>query len=182
MILQTNYYFYIKYLINTKTSFMKKFFLILLTVVILGFAGFYAFAYYVTFSDGDRTGKLVKFSRKGVVFKTWEGQISYGVSDENAFYFSVLDNQEKTIADLRALQGQTVKLSYVERFRTFKWWGDTKYFVNSVQALSQSKPEKKDIPKEKDDSTVLLEKENEMLKQRIKDLETTIEILKESSK
>ncbi len=160
---------------------MKKFLTIFLIIVVVGFAGFYAFAYYITFSDGDRTGKLVKFSRKGVVFKTWEGQISYGVSDENAFYFSILDNKEGTIENLRSLQGQMVKLSYVERFRTFKWWGDTRYFVNSVQALNQTIPIKEDVPKEKDVSVVMLEKENEMLKQRIKDLETTIDILKGSS-
>jgi len=160
---------------------MKKFLSIFVIVLIIGFAGFYSFAYFITFSEGERAGKLVKISRKGVVFKTYEGILSQGDSDQQIFYFSVLDNQKEAIENLKKLQGQMVKLSYVERFRTFRWWGDERYFVNNVQALNNDISIKEEPNKENEASLLLLEKENEMLKQRIKDLETTINILKSSS-
>jgi hypothetical protein len=31
------------------------------------------------------------------------------------------------------MQGQYVKVTYIERYKTFPWWGDTKYFVTEVQ-------------------------------------------------
>ncbi|MFZ9003546.1 MAG: 6-phosphogluconate dehydrogenase, partial [Robiginitalea sp.] len=46
--------------------------------LLLILAGIFAFVYYVPYSEGVRSGELIKFSRKGVLFKTWEGEISQG--------------------------------------------------------------------------------------------------------
>jgi hypothetical protein len=45
------------------------------------------------------------------------------------FSFSVMDKDKQVITDLQEKEGQYVKLSYIERYKTFPWWGDTKYFV-----------------------------------------------------
>ena len=95
--------------------------------------GYFAFVYYATYSDGVRSGELIKISSKGYVFKTWEGEISQGISGAQIFKFSVLDSQEKVIEDLKDLQGQYVKVTYIERYRTFPWWGDSHYFITSVE-------------------------------------------------
>ncbi len=102
-------------------------------VVVVLTALFFTIAYYATYSEGDRTGELIKFSKKGYVFKTWEGEISQGIAGAQIFKFSVLDSDEEVIADLKKNQGQYVKVSYIERYTTFPWWGDTKYYIVSVQ-------------------------------------------------
>ncbi len=58
---------------------MKKFLLYFILIIGLILGGLYAFDYYVPYSNGWRAGKLIKFSHKGVIIKTWEGQLSTGV-------------------------------------------------------------------------------------------------------
>ena len=93
---------------------------------------YYAFIYFVTFSTGTRSGELIKVSHKGVIVKTWEGEISQGISGAQIFSFSVLDKDQEVIDKLQEYQGQYVKLDYVERYATFFWLGDTKYFITKV--------------------------------------------------
>jgi uncharacterized protein YwgA len=111
---------------------MKKVLLIALSVLLVGMAAYYAFIYYVPYSQGYRTGELIKFSNKGVLVKTWEGEISQGISGAQIFPFSVLDKEKGVIQKLKEYQGKYVKLTYVERYRTFFWMGDTKYFITEV--------------------------------------------------
>jgi len=111
---------------------MKKILGIIITVIILMSALYYAFIYYVPFSEGVRSGELIKISRKGVLIKTWEGEISQGISGAQIFKFSVEDKNKQVIEDLKKYQGGYVKVDYIERFGTFFWLGDTKYFVTKV--------------------------------------------------
>ncbi|MFV0540336.1 MAG: 6-phosphogluconate dehydrogenase [Aestuariibaculum sp.] len=110
-------------------KFLFRFFIIL---AIIG-VGYFCFVYYVPYSEGVRAGELVKFSKKGVVFKTWEGQLSQGVSEELQFPFSVEKSNESVVAELQKYQGRYVKLTYVERYRTFFWLGETRYFIKAVE-------------------------------------------------
>lgn len=112
---------------------MKKALVITLSGIAALFAIIYAFIYFVTFSDGIRTGELIKISHKGVIVKTWEGEISQGISGAQIFSFSVLDKDQEVIKKLQEYQGEYVKLEYVERYATFFWLGDSKYFITSVE-------------------------------------------------
>ncbi len=112
---------------------MKKVLAIVLSIIIAVTVVYFLFIYYAAYSEGYRAGELVKFSHKGVIFKTWEGEISQGVSEAQIFSFSVEDNEKGVIKDLQDFQGQSVKLMYKERFVTFPWLGDTKYFVTKVE-------------------------------------------------
>lgn len=94
-------------------KFLIKSIIVILLIVI----GYFAFIYFVPYSEGVRAGELVKFSKKGVMFKTWEGEISQGVSEAQIFKFSVEKGKSQVIEDLNKYQGQFVKLSYVERDR-----------------------------------------------------------------
>jgi hypothetical protein len=47
-----------------------------------------------------------------------EGEISQGMSGSN-FSFSVMDKDKQVITDLQEKEGQYVKLSYIERYKTF---------------------------------------------------------------
>lgn len=114
---------------------MRKFLMIITLMILVSIAGYLAFLYNSTYSEGVRSGELIKVSHKGVAFKTWEGEISQGISGAQIFSFSVMDNQEKVIADLKEMEGKYVQVTYVERYRTFPWWGDTRYFITDVKMV-----------------------------------------------
>jgi hypothetical protein len=115
---------------------MRKFIGITIGILVLSAVGYFTFLYYATYSEGVRSGELIKFSNKGMVFKTYEGELSQGISGAQIFSFSVLDSDEKVITELKALEGHYVKLTYIERYKTFPWWGDSKYFVTEVKEES----------------------------------------------
>lgn len=109
------------------------------TLIIVALTACYmAYVYYVPYSTGTRTGELIKVSNKGYFVKTWEGEISQGISGAQIFQFSVLDSDKEVIDSLQNLQGSFVKVTYVERLRTFFWWGDTRYFI--VKAEKENSP------------------------------------------
>ena len=112
---------------------MKKILFSIVGVIALSLVLYFTAIYYITYSEGYRAGELVKFSHKGLMFKTWEGEISQGVSEAQTFIFSVEDQEKEVIQLLQDLQGKDVKLTYKERFGTFPWLGDTKYFVIKVE-------------------------------------------------
>lgn len=101
--------------------------------VLLAISLYFCFLYFVSYSEGVRAGELIKFSHKGVMFKTWEGEISQGVSESQRFVFSVEDKEKQVIENLNNYQGKMVKLHYFERYKLLFWLGDTKYFVTKVE-------------------------------------------------
>ena len=94
------------------------------------------FIYFVTFSEGYRAGELIKISKRGLLFKTWEGRLSQGVSEEQQFNFSVQKSDKDVLQLLKEFQGKKVRVTYIERFGTFFWLGDTKYYVKKVELVT----------------------------------------------
>lgn len=88
-----------------------------------------------SYSDGLRSGILQKFSRKGYVCKTWEGELAMttvpGVAP-TLWTFSVRDDR---VADqISAAIGKRVALHYKEhRGVPTSCFGTTNYFVDSVK-------------------------------------------------
>ncbi len=112
---------------------MKKVLFIILGSLLVLYLLYFAFVYYVPYSEGTRAGELIKFSHRGVLIKTWEGEISQGISGAQIFSFSVLDQDKEVIERLKKYQGSYVKVTYVERFASFAIWGETKYFITEVE-------------------------------------------------
>ncbi|TRO66659.1 6-phosphogluconate dehydrogenase [Christiangramia sabulilitoris] len=112
---------------------MKKTLIAILSGIFVLWLLYFAFVYFVPYSEGTRSGELIKFSHKGVIIKTWEGEISQGISGAQIFEFSVLDSNDEVIEKLQEYEGNYVKLTYKERFATFFFWGDTKYFITNVE-------------------------------------------------
>lgn len=114
---------------------LGKIFLVI--VLIAGMFVYYKF--FMNYSSGIRYGLLQKFSYKGNLFKTYEGELilSSVTSNTNVaiasekFYFSVTD--KGTAEKLMNAQGHYVKLFYKEKHGTLSWRGDTRYIVDSVQ-------------------------------------------------
>ena len=111
---------------------MKKILLMILGGLLAIYLLYFAVVYFVPYSEGTRAGELIKFSHKGIVVKTYEGEISQGISGAQIFKFSVMDQEQEVIEKMKKHQGQYVKLSYVERFSTFFFWGNSKYFITEI--------------------------------------------------
>ena len=111
---------------------MKKVLFLIITSIVLVFGAYFAAVYYASYSEGTRSGELIKFSKKGILFKTYEGEISQGISGAQIFSFSVEEGEPEVINKLDLYQGKYVKVTYKERFGTFAWLGDTKYYITKV--------------------------------------------------
>ncbi len=119
---------------------VKRFFLLIVILGILGGGGYYWVSSW-TYSQGTRAGTLIKMSKKGVVFKTYEGQLNLGGFQTDAqsgvvgniWKFSVL--KRDVYRELQKYEGQQVKLYYKERYNSFPWQGDTKYFIDKVEKV-----------------------------------------------
>jgi len=97
--------------------------------------------YFYTYSNGYRVGLLQKFSHKGNLIKTYEGELilSSISSIENVamapekFYFSVID--KNLTGQFDTLQGQKVRVHYEQKIGALFWHGDSKYLVDSVKRV-----------------------------------------------
>src|SRR5215469_17752143 len=58
------------------TTIMGKVFLGFIVAIVLGFAAFTWLTLHWAYSEGERAGFLQKFSRKGWICKTWEGEMA----------------------------------------------------------------------------------------------------------
>jgi hypothetical protein len=118
----------------------------LIAAVILAIS-FLCLAYWGVYDEGVRAGTVLRISKKGMIFKTFEGQLNvqtFGAFKGTnpimeAFDFSVSPTDEQVIRDLQtvALSGERVNLHYVSRYVVFPWRGDTKYFITKVERLGE---------------------------------------------
>jgi hypothetical protein len=121
---------------------------ILFSLIIIGLL-FIAFMMFGSYGDGYRAGALTKVSRKGVLFKTNEGEMFIGTSIENGdgdvesggvinniWYFSIKNDSEllKKLDDA-LLNGHRVKLHYYQKYWKLFWVGDTKYIVDEMEVI-----------------------------------------------
>lgn len=90
-----------------------------------------------SYSSGERAGYIQKFSLKGWVCKTWEGELALVAipgSMPEIYKFTVRD--DKVAADINAVMGKRVSLSYDQHLGIpSSCFGDTSYFVNKVTAV-----------------------------------------------
>ncbi len=108
----------------------------LFTPVLL-FVLYTVLAYNWSYSSGDRSGILRKFSSKGWLCKTWEGELAMttvpGVMPE-LWAFTVRD--DSVASRVNAAIGRQVVLHYGEhRGLWTNCFGETRYFVDSVRVL-----------------------------------------------
>jgi hypothetical protein len=117
---------------------MKKFLYWGLVILVVFLGLFLYWKYSFTYSEGNRAGLLQKFSLKGNMFKTYEGELILSSVKSSAdvslasekFFFSV---QDKPLAEqLLKLEGTTVVLHYKEKNGTLPWRGETVFLVDGV--------------------------------------------------
>ncbi len=111
----------------------------IVVVPILVFAIYTWSALTFTYSSGERAGYVQKFSRKGWLCKTWEGELAMvsmpGTMSEK-FLFTVRDDK---VADyINNSLGKRVALSYQQHVGIpTSCFGDTQYFVTAVKVVAQ---------------------------------------------
>lgn len=119
----------------------KKILFLFITLTVLFTAVFIYWKYFYTYSEGYRAGLLQKFSHKGNIFKTYEGEmiLSSVTSNTNIaiasekFLFSVTN---KVLAQqLDTIQGQMVIVHYKQKNGVLSWHGDSKYLVDTVKPI-----------------------------------------------
>lgn len=125
----------------TRTT--KKIVRIITVILLLAGIGVFSFYYWGVYDEGVRAGKVLRISKQGVLFKTYEGQLNMdsfgslkGASPiAETFDFSVEKNREAIIKELEAvaLSGERVNLHYVKRYAAFPWRGATKYYIVQVE-------------------------------------------------
>lgn len=124
---------------DTVKGKFKRLMLILLGVGVVLVAG-YIWVCGFTYSEGTRAGDLIKISNKGVVFKTYEGQLNLGgfQSDDAGITGNVWDfstTSDDVYEQLQNMEGKKVKIHYRQRYKPMPWQGKTDYFVYKVEPI-----------------------------------------------
>jgi uncharacterized membrane protein len=109
-----------------------------LIALVLLIAAYLALVFLWVYSSGDRAGWVMKFSRKGWICKTWEGELSMaavpGLMPEK-FAFTVHD--DAVAAQVNASMGQAVRLHYEQhRGLPGTCFGETGYWVDGQSVVS----------------------------------------------
>lgn len=116
--------------------------LMILLLFVLVAAGLFALYVWAAlsydYSEGERAGYAQKFSRKGWICKTWEGELAMvnlpGAMPE-IFRFSVRD--EAVAERINATMGQRVSLHYEQHIGLpSSCFGETQYFVTDVRTVA----------------------------------------------
>jgi hypothetical protein len=117
--------------------------LVVILLLLCGIAALYVWATLQwSYSEGDRAGYVQKFSRKGWVCKTWEGELAMvnlpGAMPQ-IFTFTVRDPQ--VAARVNQTLGQRVDLHYEQHKGVpTSCFGETEYFVTGVRGTADSLP------------------------------------------
>jgi hypothetical protein len=116
-----------------------KFLMFLLVLVLLGVLWVFATLSW-SYSDGERAGALRKFSRKGWLCKTYEGELvlePVNVANPVLWAFTVRD--EHVVEQLNQAVGKRVQLHYTEHKGVpTTCFGETQFYVDEVKVMGES--------------------------------------------
>jgi hypothetical protein len=107
--------------------------------LILAAAGYVLVVIFWSYSSGERAGWIQKFSSKGWLCKTWEGEMAMvsmpGTTSEK-FYFTVWDSG--VAEQINKVMGKRVSLHYEEKVGIpTSCFGETRHYVTKVTAVEE---------------------------------------------
>ena len=112
---------------------------VLVGALALAAAGYVLVLVYWSYSSGERAGWVQKFSSKGWLCKTWEGEmamVSMPGTTADKFYFTVWDDE--IAAQINKVMGKRVSLHYEEKVGIpTSCFGETRYYVTGVTAVEE---------------------------------------------
>ena len=114
----------------------------LLSLVLISLAGLAAYTWIMlncSYGSGERAGYVQKFSNRGYICKTWEGELAMvsmpGTMSEK-FLFTV--REDAVAQKINANLGKKVALKYDQHIGLpTSCFGDTEYFVSDVTVLDE---------------------------------------------
>lgn len=121
---------------------MNSFVKWLLSLVLIGFSLLAAYTWAMltwSYGSGERAGYVQKFSNRGYICKTWEGELAIvsmpGTMSEK-FFFTVRENA--VAQKINANLGKKVALKYDQHIGLpTSCFGDTEYFVSDITVLDK---------------------------------------------
>lgn len=94
-----------------------------------------------TYSEGERTGIVTKFSHKGMFVKSWEGELNIGGLEQGGiaqvWRFTVDEPQMVEAVQQAQRSGERVTLKYRQQFQQQSWKGMTDYFIVGVETVDK---------------------------------------------
>jgi hypothetical protein len=120
-----------------KTIRWKRWLVLLLSMPVVLFVLYVLLVLNWSYSVGERAGYVQKFSKKGWIVKTWEGELAMvtlpGTLPEK-FYFTVRD--DSVAARLNQTMGRRVSVVYEQHVGIpTSLFGETEYFVTGVKII-----------------------------------------------
>ncbi len=124
-----------------KNKWPKRIFIFLLTVILVFVA--YILICGLTYSNGSRTGVVIKVSQKGYLFKTYEGELNLGgfsqgdgtLMVKNVWNFSIQKNDTAIYNTITRSEGKQIRLHYKEVIKHFFWQSETPYFIDKAEPV-----------------------------------------------
>lgn len=125
----------------SKSKWKKYVFFTLLALILI--AIIYVFICGISYSTGTRTGVVIKLSKKGYVFKTYEGELNLGGISEGdgtlmptrIWKFSVQRNNTAVYDAITQSEGKHVRLYYKEVLKNFFWQSETPYLIEKMEVV-----------------------------------------------
>jgi len=116
---------------------VRRALLMMIVLVVLGLGVYTWAAWSFTYSEGERAGYVQKFSKKGWICKTWEGELAManlpGAMPE-LFRFTVHD--DAVAAQINQAMGERVSVHYEQHMGLpTSCFGDTSHFVVAVRRV-----------------------------------------------
>ncbi len=129
--------------IPVKKSKLKKRLTVFLCLIIIALVA-YVYICGMSYSNGTRTGVVIKVSQKGYVFKTYEGELNLGGISEGdgtlmptkVWKFSIQKNDTTNYNLVTNTQGKHVRLHYKELIKNFFWQSETNYVVQKIELVN----------------------------------------------
>ena len=119
---------------------MGKLRALLVLLLIMALVGAYIWVMWTwSYASGERAGWVQKFSRKGWICKTWEGEMAMvsmpGAATEK-FTFTVWE--DRVAEEINKLMGRRVTMHYEQKVGLpTRCFGDTRYFVTKVTLVEE---------------------------------------------
>jgi hypothetical protein len=126
----------------TGESGMNGFVKSLLSFILIGLVALAGYTWIMltwSYGSGERAGYVQKFSNRGYICKTWEGELAMvsmpGTMSEK-FFFTVHD--DAVAQKINANLGKKVALKYDQHIGLpTSCFGDTEYFVSDITVLEE---------------------------------------------
>jgi hypothetical protein len=121
---------------SVKSRSYKGYLFLFLIIAIGVFALYTWITLSYSYSTGNRAGFLQKFSKRGWVCKTWEGEIVTGsmMGNQEKFTFSV--RGEELAKQIASNIGKRVEVEYDQHVGVpTSCFAETEYYIKSIKAL-----------------------------------------------